>query len=192
MPHAIYQTPALVLSVTAMKESNKLAVLYTRDFGLVYVAAQSVRELSSKMKSQLHSYSFVEVDLVRGRDIWRLTGIHEKYHVLKYVGSKWYPFMTKVAGTIKRLCPGEEPHEGIWNDIEKLEEIISQGSTAVTSHELEIIILARLLYHLGYWSGHETLVEADNCIDLEVLAYLKKHQTSLIVDINEGLQGSQL
>ena len=60
-----------------MRESNKLVVLYTREFGLIYASTQSIRELKSKMRFHTNALSLVDVDVIRGRDIWKITGIHE-------------------------------------------------------------------------------------------------------------------
>ena len=62
------------------------------------------------MKAYLQSYSLVEIDLVRGRDIWRLTGIHEDLPSLPLVSGSWYPLLEKLASVVYRLCPGEEAH----------------------------------------------------------------------------------
>lgn len=192
MSHAIYQTPALILSTTSMRESNKLAVLYTRDFGLIYVAVQSVREATSKMKSHLQTYSLVEVDLVRGRDMWRLTGIHERYSSLSYAHTKWYPFIEKMSSIVQRLCPGEEVNENVWNDIEQLFEVVAGKNDAVDEDSLEIAFVARLLNNLGYWSGNEVIISSQSMISPEVIQYLSLNRVQIVKHINRGLQKSQL
>lgn len=174
-----------------MRESNKLAVVYTRDFGLIYVAVQSVRESTSKLKSHLQTYSLVELDIVQGREIWRLTGIHERYSSLKYVHTKWYPFMEKIASTIQRLCPGEEVNSGVWNDIEQLFEILVKNPD-VNEVLLEVVFLTRLLNNLGYWSGNEIIISSESMVSSDVLEYVSVHKRSLITRINRGLQKSQL
>lgn len=192
MSHAIYQTPALILSTTAMRESNKLIVLYTRDFGLVYVAAQSIREQSSKMKAHIQTYSLVDVDLVQGKDIWRLTGVHERYSSLKYVQTQWYPFMEKISLMVKRLCPGEEVNSGIWDDIYQLFELIFQEHTDIDESVLELVFLSRLLNHLGYWSGNEVTVSTEHMYSPDIFEYVSKHKSQIIKNINRGLERSQL
>lgn len=197
MPHAIYQTPAFVLKTTNMRESNKLAMLYTRDFGLIYVSAQSIREERSKLKAHLHAHSLVSVDVVRGRDIWRLTGIHEEQSSLQLSSSPWYPLLDRYATSLLRLCPGEEANEELWQDIAKLFALIAQYqhnktlSKPLISH-IEIILMARALDHLGYWSGKEPVIESQEIYNQELANYVQGHKQSLIKNINQGLQRSQL
>jgi len=192
MSHAIYQTPALILGTIAMRESNKLAILYTEDFGLIYVAVQSVRAASSKMKSHLQTYSLVDVDLVRGRDIWRLTGIHEKLSSLSYVHTQWYPFIEKVSSMVQRLCPGEEVNHELWSDIEQLFRLVTEDRDHVDVLLLEIIFIARLLNNLGYWSGNEIVVTSEILYSPEVVSYVSLQKREVIKRINRGLEISQL
>src|SRR5690606_33112169 len=100
MSHAIYQTPALILKTKNMREANKLIILYTRQFGLLFVSSQSIRVLSSKMRFHTSSLSLVDVDLVEGRDIWKLTGIHENISALTLAGTSWYDLSSNIARVI--------------------------------------------------------------------------------------------
>lgn len=190
MSHAIYQTPAIVLSTRNVREANKVAVLYTRDFGLVYVSAQSIREERSKMRYHLTILSFVDVDLVQGRNIWRLTGIHERTSAFSFVDTPWYPALIRVFSVIERLCQGEVAEEGIWNDLQYLYRMIEGGYTFCD--EVELILLTRLLHHLGYWSGDELCVVEDNFLKPPVISYTAQHKTPLTKKVNEALRTSQL
>jgi recombinational DNA repair protein (RecF pathway) len=194
MPHSVYQTPAFVLSTTSMRESNKLAVLYTRDFGVIYVAAQSIRELSSKMKSHLHKLSLVDVDVVRGRDIWRLTGIHEVTSSLSFADTKWYPLIDRFGSSLKRLCPGEEAHPEIWEDIQSLFAFLESDNefSKEDISFLEVILMSRTLNHLGYWSGDELVITSQELYNHEVREYMNTHKKDLIKKINERLHQTQL
>ena len=200
MSHAIYQTPAMILQTSSMRESNKLAVLYTRDFGLIYVAAQSIREAKSKMKAHLHTCSLASVDLVRGRDIWRLTGIHEDLSSLSFAGTKWFALLDRYSSSLKRLCPGEEPNFDLWDDISELYEYIredlSQPHKKIFSKEdvaiIEIVLMARSLNHLGYWSGDELPLTSKHIYSSEIIDYVSTHKSLMFKKINEGLRRSQL
>ncbi|MCE9517782.1 recombination protein O N-terminal domain-containing protein, partial [Candidatus Nomurabacteria bacterium] len=71
--HHIYHTKSFVIGSYNRGEANKILVLYTREMGLVRAVAQGIRLNKSKLRFGLQDFSYASVDLVRGRDIWRVT-----------------------------------------------------------------------------------------------------------------------
>lgn len=189
MSHAIYQTQALILKTKNMRESNKLIYLYTEKFGLIYASMQSVRELRSKMRYHVHPYSLVEVDLVSGRNIWRVTGVHELKSSFNIVGTPWYGLVSLVSDTLIRLCAGEEENKLLWNEI-----ILFLGNFEFEDKliEYEIIIMVRILYVLGYWSEVGVILKSENPYNNNVFFYINENKTKYIKQINESLYDSQL
>ena len=171
-----------------MKEANKLLVLYTRDFGLIYVGAQSIRNLNAKMKYHVQSYNYIDVDIIRGRDVWRLTGVHQKISSLSFVETPWYPLCVRLSEIIQRLCKGEESNHELWKEIQGVYEYI--GTEFLS--EIEIILVARILHALGYWSGDEMCVVSDMPYSLESISFTKDHKRTLIRKINQSFVDSQL
>lgn len=189
MSHAIYQTPAVILQARNYQESNKLLIMYTRDFGLLYIAAQSLRSAHSKMKYHTLVYSLVDIDVVRGKDLWRLTGIHQRVSSLSFVEKEWYPLLEKLASLLVRLIPGEEPHPEVWYELGRLYMLIEQDSF----HEsIEYIIITRILHHLGYWSGSEPIIHDEEPYTEARYQWVEEHKRELVKKINQGLTDSQL
>lgn len=189
MPHAIYQTPAIILQSRNYQESNKLLVMYTRDFGLVYVNAQSLRGAQSKMKYHALSYNYVDVDLVRGKSMWRLTGIQERVSSLNFVATPWYGLVEKITRMLIRLVPGEEAHDELWQELELLFSMINQKEF---HQSIEYILVARILNFLGYYSGEEKIVTDDMPYTQENYQWLEENKKSIAKKINQGLIDSQL
>lgn len=194
MSHAIYQTKAIILKTKNMRESNKLLVLYTERFGVIYAAMQSVRELKSKMKYHSNTLSLVTVDLVRGRDIWRITGIHEQYSSLVFAVQESYPLLHRFAVLLLRLCRGEDAHQQVWDDILALYTYTQENETLNTETfaALEIIFVARLLYFLGYWDSEESFIITENPCDTELFSIVLNNKKKYIQRINQGIVDSQL
>ncbi|MCI5051299.1 MAG: recombination protein O N-terminal domain-containing protein [Candidatus Pacebacteria bacterium] len=191
MSHAIYQTDAVILKTKNMRESNKLIVLYTQKFGLIYCSLQSVRELKSKMRFHTNLYSLVTVDLVQGRDIWRVTGIHENTSSLSFTESHWFSILAKFSSLINRLCSGEEPHEEIWQNIEYLFDHYDQ-ITENNTEFIEIIFTIRILSSLGYWEGNEPFLESIEYFNNVFFMFITKNKKKLIAKINQRLSDTQL
>src|SRR5574343_294251 len=71
--HHIYHTTAFVLGHADIKEADRFFILFTRELGVVRATAQGIRKLSSRLRYGLQDFSYARVDLVRGKDIWRIT-----------------------------------------------------------------------------------------------------------------------
>lgn len=191
MSHAIYQTQALILKTKNMKESNKLIWLYTKKFGLIYASMQSLRELRSKMRYHVHPYSLVDVDVISGRNIWRVTGVHENKSAFDLIDSPWYRLISLVSDTLSRLCVGEEKNELLWNEILLcITNFIPENEDFVM--EYEHIIMVRILHTLGYWDGEDIILQSENPYTLEIFNYMSANKIMYIKKINASLYDSQL
>lgn len=188
--HLVQHTKAVVLSLRNVKEANKIAVLYTRDFGLIYVSAQSIRMNHAKMRYHLQYLSLVEVDLVRGREFWKLVGIHEILPSLSFVTTDWYSFLDKLATILYRLNQGEESNQILWNEIDYLFFYLKDHSY---ENLFEFVVMVRVLSSLGYWQGDEIIVYSLSPYDdTEVLDYVQQHRLTLVTKINTSLRQTQL
>ena len=74
MAYRHYQTEGLVINSRPYGEADRFYQILTPDFGLISVLAQGVRLEKSKLRYQILNYSLVNIELVRGREYWRLVG----------------------------------------------------------------------------------------------------------------------
>lgn len=190
MSHAIYQTKAIILKTKNMRESNKLLVLYTEKFGLIYCVMQSVRELKSKMRYHVNRYSLIEVDLVQGRDIWRITGMHEEISSLGFAGGLWFDLIANFSQLISRLSDGEQSDDVIWENIQYLYNNFENINES-NQFYYEIIFSVRLLDTLGYWEGDELFLKTIE-YDQEYFDYIQKNKNYLVSIINQRIGDTQL
>lgn len=70
-----YTTKAFILREYEQGESDKVYKVFTEEFGLLFILAKGVRKLESKLRFHLKPGKAVLVTLVKGRDVWRLTGV---------------------------------------------------------------------------------------------------------------------
>ena len=70
-----YTTEAFVLTDYEQGEHDKVFKLFTREFGMLYALAKSVRKLESKLRYHLDTSKKISVTLVKGKEVWRLTGV---------------------------------------------------------------------------------------------------------------------
>ena len=116
MSHHIYKTEGFVLGSVNIGEANQYLSLFTKDLGLVKATARSVREERSKLRYSLQHFSYSSFSLVRGRNVWRITGAQEKYNIFHDCkGDKEkQQMLARLFSLLQRLLAGEEKNEHLF------------------------------------------------------------------------------
>ncbi|MCR4311012.1 MAG: recombination protein O N-terminal domain-containing protein [Candidatus Taylorbacteria bacterium] len=197
MSHHLYHTSGFILGSSASGEANRVFRIFTREVGLVYATAQGVRYLKSKLRYGLQDYSFVDVSLVRGREVWRVTGASKRENILDSLRGN--PELCGVFGRVfallDRLLSGEEKNELLWQYLEGAMQFATtkeHSSTAV--RHFEYILVLRILSSLGYLGqSPETVsfVESPYWSD-ELLLDVAERVPHILGEINKSLRESQL
>src|ERR1035437_4083782 len=83
--HHIYTTKAIIIKSVPIGEANKYYFLLTEDLGFIRASAQGVRLDKSKLKGHLQEFCLVKISLVKGKEVWRITGVEtiERADLLK-------------------------------------------------------------------------------------------------------------
>lgn len=170
MSHHIYQTKAFVIDSMDVGEANKLLTLFTADLGLIFVSAQGVRVMKSKLRASIQDLSFSKVALVRGKEYWRLTSAEKLISLYdKRVILPMRQFMASTLQFVKRLTTGESKHEELFDMLSKLFTFCFENSKYFSSlsHKncvdtvklLTLITEFRILESLGYGSDDKDFDE---------------------------------
>ena len=109
--HHIYTTPAFVIHSSPHGESGKFLLLFTRDFGMIGATAQGIRLGTSKLRYHIQDFDFSSISIVRGKEVWRITGAHELEHTKNTI------VHLKILKFLKRLLHGEEKNEKLFEII---------------------------------------------------------------------------
>ncbi|MEK7569294.1 MAG: DNA repair protein RecO [Patescibacteria group bacterium] len=149
--HHIYHTEGIILGSRNFGEDGKYFYVFTRELGMVTARASGVRKISSKLRYILQDYSYVKIDLVQGRDFWRIgsaapTGkledLSRNLEVFKIVSN--------IARLLRRLLPGEGSNEPLFLEILDGFSALEQVGSGGEMQNSEIIIVLKVLHHLGY------------------------------------------
>lgn len=192
MAHEVHTTDALVLGNVDVQDADKLFWLLTKDFGLIFASAKSIREEVSKLRYSLQDLTHTQVSLVRGRGMWRITGADSQTHThtLDMDGAVAFG---RITALVRRVVPTDEPNGDAY-------DIIYSAFSALAEHTIsteciEVLTVARLLYRLGYvlrnevvgelLDGHEFTPRMHEQCSSEVIEIL-------VTAINTGLTESQL
>lgn len=152
MSHTIYTTEGFILKSVNFSEANKYFYIFTKNFGLIKATAQSVRHLKSKLRYSLEDYSFGNISVVRGREVWRITSADK---ILNIKETEQFLLLSRIFSLLLRLLHGEEKNDLLFESLKEgmyfLDkfEINNQNKTEVLS-SLECILALRILSTLGY------------------------------------------
>jgi DNA repair protein RecO len=192
MSHTIYTNPGFILKSANFGEANKYFFIFTRDFGLIKAAAQGVRHLKSKLRYGLVDFSLAQVSVVRGKEIWRLTGAEKKK---SFLNPDKLLLWTRLSSLLLRLLHGEEKNDLLFQGVS--EGMIFLEKSDLTSENLasfECIMALRILSALGYIGklGDFDQFIASPYFTSELLAKMSTLKTRAILEINKSLKETHL
>lgn len=195
MAHHIYHTRGIILGSVPIGESNRFYKIFTEELGLVGASAQSVRKEESKLRYVLQDFSFINVDLVRGKEVWRITSAGEEASFLAIKGDTVrLKLFARMCALLSRLIHGEGREDELFLDL--LGALLFLEQIAIPAEltlSFETLATLRSLVWLGYLDpeSYERFLEP-GMWSLEVLNEFEKIRTKVIPAINEALHSSQL
>jgi len=157
--HTLHTTEAFVIERYEHGETSRVYKLFTREKGLVYAHAQGVREYKNKNRYALRTHARLSITLVRGRDVWRVTGARE-------IESRSPAQFSRVLTFIGSILPREVPEHGLFQDIVALQD--SMLTTPVPRDIAERIAVFRAMVVLGYATREEAPVAFPSLLELGV------------------------
>jgi len=195
--HTIYTTEGFILKSANFGEANKYFFIFTKDFGLIKAAAQSVRHLKSKLRYGLEDLSLAQISVVRGREIWRLTSAEKK---LNLKDTENILLVNRIFSLLLRLLHGEEKNDFLFDSLKEGMNFLTQNEinkTKLDSETLanfECIMALRILSALGYigkLADFEQFVTSPYFTP-ELMAKMSILKTQAILEINKSLKETHL
>jgi len=185
--HELRTTDAFVVNRYPHGESNFTYKLFTEQFGLLYAHGQGVRELKSRNKYALQVGQLSEVTLVRGREVWRITGAIEK--------DGMYSLHTlpkrRVLHTTTKLLALEDAAREVFDVL----RVYATHVPTVTVDEdlVEALVMLRIMDKLGFVArplterGIAILLETV-LLDAEVFEQTKENREKVFSRVNNALR----
>ncbi|MEX2341217.1 MAG: recombination protein O N-terminal domain-containing protein, partial [Candidatus Paceibacterota bacterium] len=75
MSYKTYTTEAIVCGSRVNNTSDKSFLLFTKDAGMLWAAAKSVREERSRQRFALQDFSLIRASLIKGKSGWRIGSV---------------------------------------------------------------------------------------------------------------------
>jgi len=109
MTYVTYTTKALVCGTFNRNTSDRSYLLFTREAGMLYADARSVREERSRQRYALQDFSLVRVSLIKGKVGWKVGSIEAQknyYHLA--VDKDARGSVVSLFRLLRRFVKGEE------------------------------------------------------------------------------------
>lgn len=150
MSYQTYTTDALVVGSEDNLTADRVIVLFTREAGLVYARAVSVRREKSKLRYALQDFSLAHISLVRGKQGWRIIGAERADNLYFQTSDRRVRgALLRVLKLVRRLVRGEETHAALYDILIDGLAVFSvcRDDEIVRS---ERVLILRILSALGY------------------------------------------
>lgn len=192
--HHIYHTEGIILGSRSFGEAGKYYYIFTRDLGMVTVSAAGVRKMSSKLRFVLQDFAYLKIDLVQGRNIFRLTNASKTNmleQITKHPGA--FEVFANIARLLKLLLAGVEPNEALFADIIQGLIILEKTKNKEDLRNIEAVIVLRILNNLGY-IGESDILEnlVKSPFEEELVFAISKSRPHILHQINKALKETHL
>ena len=192
--HHIYHTEGIILGSKNFGEAGKYYSIFTRDLGMVSASAQGVRKMSSKLRFILQDFAYVKIDLVQGKDFWRVTSA-SKTNALEQLSknSETFEIFSNIANLLKRLLAGIERNDALFIDLINGLSILEKSETKEDLRNIEAIIVLRILNNLGYIGGNEMLQNlVKSPFEENLIFEVSKSRSKVLYQINKAIKETHL
>ena len=192
--HHIYHTEGIILESRNFGEAGKHYSIFTRDLGMIFASAQGVRKMSSKLRFILQDFAYLKIDLVAGKNIFRVTSASKTNQLEQLTKNKeTFAVFANIARLLKRLLAGVEPNEALFIELLNGLNILEKSKTSDDLRNIEAIIVLRILNNLGYIGENEVLQNLIKSPFEENLVFeVSKDRIKILHHINKALKETHL
>lgn len=160
MAYTKHHTQALILRSFDRGEYDRAYALLTREFGLIYAHAKSVRKEQSKLRGALQDFMYSEIVVVRARESWRITDARVELDTWSAVGDSTAKkqLIARLYSLVGKLIGVEDLQSSLFDTLAHGALFLSR--THLRSDELanlEVLLALRILRQLGYLGEDRSL-----------------------------------
>jgi len=149
MSHSMYITEALVCGTFNRNTADRSYLLFTREAGMLYAEARSVREERSRQRMALQDFSLVRVSLIKGKATWKIGSIEVQKNYFMLASDKSVRgSVVNLIRFLRRFYGGQEPAPALFDYMVSALELLT--SDIKEREFVEKLIQAHVLLTLGY------------------------------------------
>lgn len=149
MAYVTYTTQAIVCGTYDRNTADRSYRLFTRELGMLYADARSVRTEKSKQRQALSDFSHIKVSLVKGKGGWKIGSVTEiKNYYGHAVDQAARGSVVKMIRLIRRFVTGEEEQMYLFDEYIRALDFFSEERSERKC--FEHVFIQRILAQLGY------------------------------------------
>jgi recombinational DNA repair protein (RecF pathway) len=151
MSHDKYTTEAFILREYEQGEHDIVYKVWTREFGIIFAIAKSIRKINAKLRPIIKKNDFIIITLVKGRDIWRLVGAEELFLDLNSNITKSWSLKAKkvISEIISKFIEEKKTYKKLFDKIKSIFSL-DQGVDILEINNFKILIYYLVLVDTGY------------------------------------------
>jgi len=192
MSYATYITDALVCGTYNRSSADRSFALFTREAGLLYAEARSVREERSRQRYALEDFSLIRVSLIKGRQTWKIGSVEAITNYFRRAETQAERVsVVRLGRNLRRFIHGEEASPLLFDFVvEALEVVVTD---TLNRDFVDLYIELKLLTLLGYARVASLPPHLQNLALKDVEAVNSREHTAVLsVLIEKGILNSQL
>ncbi len=152
--YEIYETEAYIFRSYNNSENDKRTLIFSKDFGLLWVDSSGSRKEVSKFRPFIQDFSYLKIFLVRGKMKFRVTGgdlISNIFFDFKDAKKEKVFILKNFFNLIEKILIKNHPEEYIFD---LLSEFIFElkKNNLENLKKIEVIFTVKLLILVGYFS----------------------------------------
>ena len=192
--HHIYHTEGIILGSKNFGEAGKHFSIFTRDLGMITATAQGVRKISSKLRFVLQDFAYIKIDLVQGKNIFRVTTASKTNQLEQLIKNReTFAVFANISRLLKRLLAGVEPNEALFSDLIGGLFILEKTEKREDLRNIEIVIVLRILNNLGYIGENEILENLTKSpFEEDLIFKVSESRIHVLNQINKALKETHL
>ena len=177
-----------ILSYYNAGEADRRYRILTREHGLLFASATSVRKEQSKLKYFLQKLNLIEVELISSKSGYRITGGQLFSKTSKEIGLESMAVLDRIGILVGRLCQASDQHLelfGIYDSVVKqLQGVVLEESSNQTNEVVELWGTARVLIEFGYFNPDfspeiDVNVFSKDTLSIKELEMMQTHKITL-------------
>lgn len=158
MSYHIYTTEAFVCGTFDRGPASRSIKLFTKDLGMLYAEAKSVREERSRQRYALQLFSHLRLSLIKGKSGWRVGSVEPLGNYFSRAENRQVrASVFRLTQLLNRFIIGEESGGEVFSLYQETLGLLPQAEDI---EWLEAFASMRLLARLGYVDESEWLKSA--------------------------------
>jgi len=185
MSYTTYTTDAIVCGTYDRNTADRSYRLFTRELGMLWADARSVRLEKSKQRFALSDFSLIRVSLVRGKSGWKIgsvTGHKNYYHCATSQSARGS--VVSLVRFLRRYVQGEETQVELYDYVIAALDVLA--GEVIERGFVDQVVTLRILAELGYVAKPSVPASLLTILPAELTGMYSKTDATIVASLLEN------